>query len=78
MIDGDDKQCASCSLDGTIIIWSLKRHQILQKESHITIGVEAGGSIFNMVYIPLTHNIACIDSEKKISYINLDSLKVEK
>ena len=31
-----------------------------------------------MIYIPLTHNLACIDSEKKVSYINLESLKVEK
>ena len=31
-----------------------------------------------MVYIPLSNSIAAIDSDKKISYINLDKMKIEK
>ena len=31
-----------------------------------------------MVYIPLNQNIACIDMDKKVTYINLQNNKIEK
>ena len=34
--------------------------------------------IVSMVYIPLSQNIACIDMDKKVTYINLETNKLEK
>ena len=31
-----------------------------------------------MVYIPLSQNIACIDLDKKVTYVNLETNKIEK
>ena len=34
--------------------------------------------VVSMVYIPLNQNIACIDMDKKVTYINLQNNKIEK
>ena len=34
--------------------------------------------VTDMVYIPVSQNIACIDLDKKVTYINLQSQKIEK
>ena len=31
-----------------------------------------------MIYVGLSNSIVCIDGEKKVSYINMDSMTIEK
>jgi WD40 repeat protein len=77
--------CASSSLDGTIIVWHLKKFERLEKTKVITIpfsmktvdeSLENG--VISMVYIPVSHSIACIDLDKKVSYVNLNDYCIEK
>ena len=74
----DDATCASSSQDGSIIIWKLQKHQILEKLRHITVGEQLELGIISMLYISLTNNLVSIDGEKKVSYINLDTMRIEK
>ena len=34
--------------------------------------------VINMAYIPVSNSIACIDVDRKVSYISLDSCTIEK
>lgn len=77
----------SSSLDGLIILWKLKKLQILEKVQTYTIPISVKSSspqaadnvgITDMVYISLNQNIACIDLDKKVTYINLETNKIEK
>ena len=80
----NENRCASASLDGIIILWHLKRFERLEKVSIITIpfamsadqSLENG--VINMVYIPVSNSIACIDLDRKVSYIGLESCTIEK
>ena len=83
----DQNYVASSSLDGKIILWKLKKLQILQQVQTFTVPVsmkqgssqpENSVGIVSMVYIPLSQNIACIDMDKKVTYINLETNKLEK
>lgn len=74
----DEGTCASSSTDNSIIIWQLQKHQILQKLRHISVGEEAELGIIGMLYVRMTNNLVSIDGEKKVSYINLDTMRIEK
>jgi WD40 repeat protein len=80
----NENRCASSSLDGTIILWHLKKFERLEKVSIISIPFalkldeSLRNGVINMVYIPLTNSIACIDLDRKVSYINLESCTIEK
>lgn len=83
----DQQYVASSSLDGLIILWKLKKLQILERVQTFTIPVamkngqaqpEDSIGILGMVFIPLSQNIACIDMDKKVTYINLENNKIEK
>ena len=65
-------------MDGSIIVWKLQKHQILEKLRHISLGQDIDGGIISMIYVGLSNSIVCIDGEKKVSYINMDSMTIEK
>ena len=80
----NENRCASSSLDGTIILWHLKKFERLEKVSIISIpfALRADDSqengVINMVYISVSNCIACIDLDRKVSYISLENCTIEK
>ena len=76
MVDArNESQVASCSLDGSIVVWKIRQHAALEKLKHVSICEEG---LFDMVYVPLTNSLVTIDAEKKVSYVNGDKLTIEK
>ena len=78
---------SSSSLDGLIIIWKLKKLQILERVNtfSIPVSVKSGSKqphestgVIDMVYIVVSQTIACIDMDKKVTYINLQTNLIEK
>jgi hypothetical protein len=64
----NEAQIASCSLDGTIIIWKLQKLSLLQKLHYVSIpgeiqfdGNTNQNGILDMVYITVSNQLACID-----------------
>jgi WD40 repeat protein len=84
MIDCNDTKVASASLDGTIIIWKLAKLQSLQKLHHIQIpsGMNAdrvhSNSILGMAYCANNNSLVCIDINRKLSFLQLDEMEIEK
>lgn len=80
----NESRCASCSLDGSIIIWALRKFSILEKIQYVNIpmSIQADESqqngVLGMVYIALSNSIACIDIDKKVSYLSLETFAIEK
>jgi len=46
----------------------------------VTIPASPGdrNGVISMVYIPMTNSIACIDTQRKVTYIKIDNMAVEK
>lgn len=69
--DGEESSLASCSMDGTVVLWKLVgKDKSLVKNKIIQIpGSESG--LLDLVYIYSSHSVAVIDSTK-IQVLSID------
>ena len=71
-------------MDGSIIIWNLKKFQSLSQVQKISVpyaiqsNSKMDNGILKIVFIPLSNSIACIDLDRKVTYINLETFEIDK
>lgn len=76
MIDSHDTTMATSSYDGSIIIWSLDKYRSLTKKHQLRVNKVEEANLYDMVYMSYSHGLGVIDSTRRLSLIDLDSLSI--